>query len=57
MLLAISVVGALYRRKGTGEGERLELAMQDALADGEATKRVAAGNKAMDEEPNLAWRS
>jgi crotonobetainyl-CoA:carnitine CoA-transferase CaiB-like acyl-CoA transferase len=31
MLLAISVLGALYRRKSTGEGERLELAMQDAM--------------------------
>ncbi len=31
MLLAISILGALYRRKATGEGERLELAMQDAM--------------------------
>jgi crotonobetainyl-CoA:carnitine CoA-transferase CaiB-like acyl-CoA transferase len=31
MLLAISILGALYRRKTTGEGERLELAMQDAM--------------------------
>jgi len=31
MLLAISILGALYRRKGTGEGERLQLAMQDAM--------------------------
>jgi formyl-CoA transferase len=31
MLLAISILGALYRRKSTGEGERLELAMQDAM--------------------------
>jgi crotonobetainyl-CoA:carnitine CoA-transferase CaiB-like acyl-CoA transferase len=31
MLMAISVLGALYRRKGTGQGERLELAMQDAM--------------------------
>ncbi|HZB91146.1 MAG TPA: CoA transferase [Stellaceae bacterium] len=31
MLLAISILGALYRRKTTGEGERLELAMQDAI--------------------------
>jgi len=31
MLLAISVLGALYRRKGTGQGERLEVAMQDAM--------------------------
>ncbi|WP_178133225.1 CaiB/BaiF CoA transferase family protein [Vineibacter terrae] len=31
MLLAISVLGALYRRKGTGQGERLEIAMQDAM--------------------------
>ncbi|HXZ02038.1 MAG TPA: CoA transferase [Stellaceae bacterium] len=31
MLLAISILGALYRRKTTGEGERIELAMQDAM--------------------------
>jgi len=31
MLLAISILGALYRRKGTGVGERLQLAMQDAM--------------------------
>ena len=31
MLLAISILGALYRRKSTGQGERVELAMQDAM--------------------------
>jgi formyl-CoA transferase len=31
MLLAISILGALYRRKGTNQGERLEVAMQDAM--------------------------
>jgi len=31
MLLAISILAALYRRKNTGRGERLELAMQDAM--------------------------
>jgi crotonobetainyl-CoA:carnitine CoA-transferase CaiB-like acyl-CoA transferase len=31
MLLAISILGALYRRKTTGVGERLEIAMQDAM--------------------------
>jgi len=31
MVLAISILGALYRRKETGIGERLELAMQDAM--------------------------
>ena len=31
MLLAISILGALYRRQTTGKGERLELAMQDAM--------------------------
>src|SRR5262249_18462828 len=28
MLLAISILAALYRRKDTGQGERIELAMQ-----------------------------
>src|SRR5437764_2178893 len=31
MLMAISILAALYRKKDTGEGERLELAMQDAM--------------------------
>jgi len=31
MLLAISILAALYRRKGTGQGERLSVAMQDAI--------------------------
>ena len=31
MLLAISILGALYRRKSTNQGERLQLAMQDAM--------------------------
>jgi formyl-CoA transferase len=31
MLLAISILGALYRRKDSGKGERLQLAMQDAM--------------------------
>jgi formyl-CoA transferase len=31
MLLAISILGALYRRTSTGQGEHLELAMQDAM--------------------------
>ena len=30
MVLAISILAALYRRRGTGEGERIEVAMQDA---------------------------
>jgi formyl-CoA transferase len=54
MLMAISILGALYRRKGTGQGERLEIAMQDAmlqylriafsvtLKSGEAAPRVGA---------------
>ena len=31
MLLAISILAALYRRHGTGQGERIEVAMQDAM--------------------------
>src|SRR5262249_30352445 len=31
MLLAISILAALYRRRATGEGERIEIAMQDAM--------------------------
>src|SRR6266567_1949066 len=31
MLLAVSILGALYRRKSTGQGERIEIAMQDAM--------------------------
>jgi formyl-CoA transferase len=31
MLMAISILGALLRRKETGHGERLEVAMQDAM--------------------------
>ncbi len=31
MLLAISILGALYQRKEKGVGERLEVAMQDAM--------------------------
>src|SRR5262245_46896496 len=31
MLLAISVLGALYQKKTTGKGQRIELAMQDAM--------------------------
>jgi formyl-CoA transferase len=31
MLLAISILGALYRRRETGAGEHIEIAMQDAM--------------------------
>ncbi len=31
MLLAISILGALYRRSRTGEGEHIQIAMQDAM--------------------------
>jgi crotonobetainyl-CoA:carnitine CoA-transferase CaiB-like acyl-CoA transferase len=31
MLMAISILGALYERKATGQGRRLQVAMQDAM--------------------------
>src|SRR6201986_2226524 len=31
MLLSISILGALYRRKETGQGDHLQIAMQDAM--------------------------
>jgi len=31
MLLAISILGALYEKKGTGKGQRVQVAMQDAM--------------------------
>lgn len=31
MLLAVSILAALYRRRDTGQGERIEVAMQDAM--------------------------
>ena len=31
MLLAISILGALYEKKSTGKGQRLQIAMQDAM--------------------------
>ncbi len=31
MLAAISILGALYQRKSTGEGQRIQIAMQDAM--------------------------
>ena len=31
MLLAISILAALYRRRGSGEGEHIEIAMRDAM--------------------------
>ncbi len=31
MLMAISILGALYERRATGEGKRLQVAMQDAM--------------------------
>jgi formyl-CoA transferase len=31
MLLAISILGALYEKKSTGRGQRLQIAMQDAM--------------------------
>jgi formyl-CoA transferase len=31
MLMAISILGALYKRQRTGQGRRLQLAMQDAM--------------------------
>jgi formyl-CoA transferase len=31
MLMAISILGALYKRQKTGQGRRLQIAMQDAM--------------------------
>src|SRR6476660_6434625 len=31
MLLAISILGALYEKKSTGKGQRVQIAMQDAM--------------------------
>jgi formyl-CoA transferase len=31
MVLAITILGALYKRRETGEGHRLQVAMQDAM--------------------------
>src|SRR5207245_6366501 len=31
MLMAISILGALYKRSKTGQGRRLQVAMQDAM--------------------------
>jgi formyl-CoA transferase len=56
MLLAISILGALYRRARTGAGEHLEVAMQDAMFQyvrgafatatrtGQAAHRAGAGS-------------
>jgi crotonobetainyl-CoA:carnitine CoA-transferase CaiB-like acyl-CoA transferase len=43
MLLAISILAALYRRRDTGQGERIEIAMQDAMLH---YIRVALSNQA-----------
>ena len=55
MLLAISILGALYQRRETGQGQRIQIAMQDAMlqysrlayanqaATGEPAKRAGAG--------------
>ncbi|MGA9865437.1 MAG: CoA transferase [Acetobacteraceae bacterium] len=56
MLLAISILGALYRRTRTGVGEHLQVAMQDAMFQyirgafatatrtGQAARRAGAGS-------------
>ena len=43
MLLAISILAALYRRRDTGQGEHIEIAMQDAMLQ---YIRVALSNQA-----------
>jgi len=55
MLMAISILGALYQRRETGEGQHLQVAMQDAMlqysriaystmaATGKAAGRAGAG--------------
>ncbi|MDE2005186.1 MAG: CoA transferase [Rhodospirillales bacterium] len=56
MLLAISILGALYRKQRTGQGEHLQVAMQDAMFQyirgafatqtrtGKAAKRAGSGS-------------
>src|SRR5258707_10929901 len=43
MLLAISILAALYRRRDTGQGQHIEIAMQDAMLQ---YIRVALSNQA-----------
>jgi crotonobetainyl-CoA:carnitine CoA-transferase CaiB-like acyl-CoA transferase len=58
MLMAISILGALYKRQKTGQGRRLQVAMQDAMihymrvpfsrtqGTGRAPKRTGSSNSA-----------
>ena len=52
MLLAISILAALYRRRDTGRGERLEIAMQDAMLQ---YIRVALSNQATWRRGQAQW--
>jgi formyl-CoA transferase len=44
MLAAISILGALYQRKESGEGQRIQVAMQDAMLQ---YSRIAYSNQAV----------
>ena len=48
MLLSISILGALYRRKETGQGDHLQVAMQDAMLH---YMRIAFSDQARTGEP------
>ena len=48
MLLAISILGALYRRRETGQGDHLQVAMQDAMTN---YCRIAYAAQARDQAP------
>ncbi|MBV9858975.1 MAG: CoA transferase [Alphaproteobacteria bacterium] len=58
MLMAISVLGALYEKKGTGKGRRLQLAMQDSVMHYIRTSFAAmAKNGSKEAAPRMGAKS